>query len=96
MIQAYDVLKRPLQTEKTTLLKEAGNQVCFEVDLRANKHAIKHAVETAFQVKVASVCTLIVRGKVKRTGRNESKRSNWKKAIVRLAPESKIDLFEGV
>lgn len=96
MIQVYNILKRPLQTEKTTLLKENANQVCFEVSMSANKHAIKNAVESAFEVKVIGVSTMIVRGKIKRMGKYEGKRSNWKKAVIRLSPESKIDLFEGV
>lgn len=96
MIQAYEILKRPLVTEKTTLLKEANNQVCFEVALDANKHAIKQAVENAFKVKVEDVSTMIVRGKMKTVGRYRGKRRNWKKAIVSLSEGSKIDLFEGV
>ncbi|MEZ4820345.1 MAG: 50S ribosomal protein L23 [Bdellovibrionota bacterium] len=95
-MQAYNVLKKPLLTEKTTMLKEQSNQVSFEVAMDANKHAIKHAIETAFQVKVDSVSTMIVRGKNKTMGRYRGKKSNWKKAIVRLAEGSKIDLFEGV
>lgn len=96
MIRSYEIIKKPLLTEKTTRLKETNNQVSFEVAYGANKHAIKHAVESAFQVKVDSVSTMIVRGKFKTMGRYTGKRKNWKKAIVRLAEGSKIDLFEGV
>ena len=96
MINSYEILKKPLLTEKSTRLKESFNQVSFEVAYGANKDAIKKAVESAFKVKVDNVCTMIVRGKVKTVGRYQGKRSNWKKAIVTLASGDKIDLFEGV
>ena len=92
----YDIIKRPLITEKTSIQKELNNQVSFEVDRRANRIEIKRAVENIFSVRVASVQTMQVSGKVKRRGRIEGKRRNWKKAIVRLMPGERIDFFEGV
>ncbi len=92
----YDIIKRPLITEKTSIQKELNNQVSFEVDRRANRIEIKRAIESIFNVRVASVRTMQVSGKVKRRGRIEGKRRNWKKAIVRLMPGERIDFFEGV
>lgn len=89
------IIKRPIAlTEKAATLKEQGNQVIFEVDLKANKIQIADAVEKLFDVKVASVNTLIQRGKVKRIGRHEHKRPNWKKAIVTLSEGSDIQFFD--
>lgn len=90
------IIKRPVVTEKSTLLKEASNQVVFEVDRRASKPAIKRAIEKAFNVKVENVNTLVVRGKVKTMGRNTGKRPNWKKAIVTLKAGDAIEMAEGV
>ena len=91
-----DVIKRPLiLTEKGTSLREAENKYMFEVDRRANKIEIKHAVETLFKVNVRDVNTLIVRGRVRRLGRAWAKTRNWKKAIVTLAPGDTIEFFEG-
>ena len=92
----YAIIKRPIVTEKTTLQKEATNQVSFEVDRGANRVDIKRAVEKAFQVKVMSVQTMQVTGKVKRRGRILGKRRNWKKAMVRLMPGERIEFFDGV
>ena len=91
----YDIIKRPLITEKTNIQKELANQLTFEVDRRANRIEIKRAIETAFKVRVASVQTMQVKGKVKRRGRNVGKRRDWKKAIVTLMPGERIDFFEG-
>ncbi|MGD2097546.1 MAG: 50S ribosomal protein L23 [Desulfobacterales bacterium] len=91
----YEIIKRPLITEKTSIQKEIANQLTFEVDRRANRIEIKRAIETAFKVRVASVQTMQVKGKVKRRGRNIGKRRNWKKAIVTLMPGERIDFFEG-
>jgi large subunit ribosomal protein L23 len=91
----YEIIKRPLNTEKTNIQKEVANQVTFEVDRRANRIEIKRAIETAFQVKVASVQTMQIKGKTKRRGRFVGKRRNWKKAIVTLLPGERIDFFEG-
>jgi large subunit ribosomal protein L23 len=91
----YEIIKRPLNTEKTNIQKEVANQVTFEVDRRANRIEIKRAIETAFQVKVAGVKTMQIKGKTKRRGRFVGKRRNWKKAIVTLLPGERIDFFEG-
>jgi large subunit ribosomal protein L23 len=91
----YEIIKRPLITEKTNIQKEIANQLTFEVDRRANRIEIKRAIETAFKVRVASVQTMQVKGKVKRRGRNIGKRRDWKKAIVTLMPGERIDFFEG-
>ena len=91
----YEIIKRPLITEKTNIQKEIANQLTFEVDRRANRIQIKRAIETAFKVRVASVQTMQVKGKVKRRGRNIGKRRDWKKAIVTLMPGERIDFFEG-
>ena len=91
----YDIIKRPLITEKTSIQKEASNQVSFEVDRRANRVEIKKAVQSIFNVNVAGVRTMQVKGKVKRRGRILGKRKDWKKAIVTLGPGERIDFFEG-
>ena len=90
------ILKTHIQTERTTRLKEQNNEYVFEVDKRADKYAIKDAVEKAFKVKVDSVRTMIVPGKVKRLGRFEGKTPTWKKAIVRLKKSQVISIFENV
>jgi len=95
MIQ-YDIIKRPLITEKTTNQKDSFNQVTFEVDPLANRVEIKRAIEQIFNVKVARVQTLQVTGKKKRRGWIVGKRKDWKKAIVTLMPGERIDFFEGV
>jgi large subunit ribosomal protein L23 len=89
----YRIIRQPLVTEKTSMQKEAGRVVAFEVSIDANKIEIKQAVEKAFNVKVENVNTALVAGKVKRVGRNFGKRSNWKKAYVTLAEGSNIDFF---
>jgi large subunit ribosomal protein L23 len=94
MIQ-YDIIKRPLMTEKTTNQKESFNQFSFEVERCANRVEIKRAVEQIFGVRVSAVRTLQVKGKVKRRGRIVGKRKDWKKAIVTLMPGERIDIFEG-
>jgi large subunit ribosomal protein L23 len=91
----YDIVVRPIITEKSTLLKDAGNQYIFEVQRDANKIEIKKAVEKLFKVKVVSVHVSNMLGKKKRLGRFEGKKSDWKKAIVKLSPKDKITIFEG-
>ena len=89
-----EVIKRPIAlTEKASRLK-TYNQVVFEVALTANKLEIKSAVETLFGVRVTRVNTLVQRGKVKKTGRLELKRPNWKKAIVTLREGDDIQFFD--
>lgn len=90
----YYVIKRPLVTEKNSILAEKGVYV-FEVDKKATKTDIKQAVEKYFRVKVADVNTSICRGRAKRTRLGVSKPQSWKKALVRLNKGEKISLFEG-
>jgi len=96
MMGIYQIIKRPLITEKSGLLKEKQNQVMFEVDRHANKKLIREAVEKLFKVKVLSVRTSTVTGKVKRMGKGWGRRSDWKRAIVTLKEGSRIEFFEGV
>lgn len=92
----YDLIRRPLITEKTNIQKESYNQITFEVDRNANRVAIKRAIQDIFNVKIASVKTIQVKGKIKQRGRIIGKRRDWKKAIVKLMPGERIDFFEGV
>jgi len=91
----YDVIKRPVITEKTNIQKEDANQITFEVDRKANRVEIRRAVERIFNVRVAGVRTMQIKGKVKQRGRIVGRRRNWKKAIVTLMPGERIDFFEG-
>lgn len=91
----YEVLRRPLITEKTTLLQER-NKYAFEVAQKATKHQVKVAVETAFKVNVTKVNMVSVHGKEKRIGRRLVMTPSWKKAVVTLMPRQKIEFFEGV
>lgn len=92
----HDIIRRPLITEKTSIQKATSNQLTFEVARRANRVEIRKAIESIFNVNVASVRTMQVKGKVKQRGRIVGKRRNWKKAIVKLMPGERIDFFEGV
>ncbi|MCZ2108727.1 MAG: 50S ribosomal protein L23 [Dehalococcoidia bacterium] len=94
-LHPYGVLLRPIVTEKTTVLTGLDKYV-FEVDIRANKNQIKEAVELAFNVHVAAVNTMKMKGKLKRFGRKVTPRPDWKKAVVTLVPGDKIELFEGI
>ena len=91
----YEILRRPLITEKATLLKEE-DKYAFKVASEATKPQIREAVERAFKVKVFKVNIMTVPGKTKRFGRRQVTSSSWKKAIVTLEPGHKITLFEGV
>ena len=91
----YEVLRRPLITEKNTAL-QAQNKYAFEVAGEANKHQIKQAVEKAFKVKVTAVNVMTVPGKGRRIGKRQVLTQSWKKAIVTLKAGDKIALFEGV
>jgi large subunit ribosomal protein L23 len=94
ILTADQIIKRPIAlTEKAARLRE-DNQVVFEVSPDANKIQIRDAIEELFDVKVINVNTLIQRGKIKRLGRREVKRGNWKKAIVTLAEGDDIQLFD--
>ena len=94
-IHPYQVLKRPIVTEKSTMLGVLSQYV-FEVDMRANKPQIAEAVEQAFDVNVQKVRTMVVRGKTKRFGSRVSTAPSWKKAVVTLAAGEQIQYFEGV
>lgn len=94
MRSIYEVIKRPVISEKSTALAEVANRYAFEVAVKANKTEIKEAVQKLFKVKVQAVRTMVMHGKVKRVGKFESKRSNWKKAIVTIADGQKIDFFQ--
>jgi large subunit ribosomal protein L23 len=91
-----EVLVRPIVTEKTTGMGEVANKYVFEVARASNKHEIKRAVEQYFGVKVLDVRTMNVKGKPKRLGIHAGRRASWKKAIVTLNSEDKIDLFDAV
>ena len=91
---SYEIIKRPLITEKAVIAKETLGRYSFEVSLEATKYAIRQAVEQMFKVKVEDVRTLVVRGKARRVGRYTGQRPNWKKAIVTLKKGQKIDLFD--
>jgi large subunit ribosomal protein L23 len=90
-----EVLIRPLMTEKSMRQKEEQNTVAFRVRPDANKVEIRAAVESVFNVKVSAVRTASFEGKLKRMGRHQGRRSDWKKAIITLAPGHTIDLVEG-
>jgi large subunit ribosomal protein L23 len=93
----YEVLKRPVVTEKTMIATEEANKVSFEVDLRANKLMVKQAVEKAFKVSVVDINMLVMPAKTSKRGSTVRIRlPKWKKAIVTLAPGDRIQLFEGV
>lgn len=94
MERNYQVIKRPVISEKGTALAEVGNRYVFEVALHSNKQEIRTAVEKIFGVRVREVRTMITHGKMKRVGRFVTKKSNWKKAIVTLAQGQKIDFFQ--
>jgi large subunit ribosomal protein L23 len=97
MKTVYEVIRRPLITEKSTTLKETQGTICFEVHPRATKPEIKKAVEALFSVKVADVRVARVHGKVKRQGRYFGRRPDWKKAFVVLKKgEKMIEFFENV
>ena len=91
----YEVLRRPLITEKNTQL-QTQNKYAFEVAKQANKILVKQAVEAAFKVKVTTVNVLTVPGKTRRVGRQMVLTPSWKKAFVTLRQGDKIELFEGV
>ncbi len=92
----HSILRRPLVTEKTTLLKENANQVVFKVRRDANKNEIGEAVQKLLGVEVTSVNTMVYRGKSKRMGRHSGRRPNWKKAVVTLAAGEEVEFFEAL
>ncbi len=91
----YQTILSPLVTEKATALTESG-QVVFKVAMEATKPEIKASVEALFNVKVLAVNTMVVTGKTKRVRGREGRRSDWKKAMVRLAEGQSIDLTTGL
>ena len=93
-MEARDILIRPIVTEKSTALMEQGKYT-FRVPLAATKIQIRQAVEQIFKVKVQAVNTMRYEGKMKRLGRTQGRRSDWKKAVVTLKPGETIELFEG-
>lgn len=95
-MEIYQIIKRPLITEKSTLAREESSKYLFEVDRRANKIEIGEAVEKLFKVKVLEVRVMNVQGKSKRVGKHIGRTQDWKKAIVKLVPGNKIEIFEGV
>ena len=92
----YHIIRRALITEKSTIAKEESNKYIFEVDRRANKIEVAKAVEKIFKVKVLDVHVMNVAGKKKRVGRILGEKPSWKKAVVTLAPGSRIEIYEGV
>ena len=97
MDRMYDIIKRPLMTEKSTSIGEKQNAYVFEVSKDSDKEEIKHAVEKLFDVKVDNINTMVMHGKLKRVGgKHVGRRSKWKKAIVTLKEGFTIQLVEGV
>lgn len=92
-MEAIHVIKRPLITEKSTWESGARNRYAFEVDASARKPQIKAAIEELYKVRVANVATQVRKGKVRRTKFGETTGSDWKRAVVQLHPEDKIELF---
>jgi large subunit ribosomal protein L23 len=95
-VDPHKIIKSHISTERSTNLREKNNEYVFEVDSRANKHVIKEAIQKAFQVKVESVRTIMMPGKIRRMGRYEGKTPVWKKAIVRLKKDQVISVFDNV
>jgi len=89
----YEVIERPIVTEKSSALKAEANKVVLAVATDANKIDVKTAVEKLFSVKVTGVNTMVFRGKDKRVGNRMGRRSNWKKAVVTLAEGTDLDVF---
>ena len=90
MNSLYDVIRRPVITEKGLALKERDRTLCFEVDTAATKQEIRKAVERIFKVRVDDVRTMLVRGKLRRRGKYYGYRPQWKKAYVTLAEGEKM------
>ena len=90
MITVYDVIRRPLVTEKGVTKKDSERTLCFEVNVDANKTQIRQAVEQLFKVKVEDVRTSTTAGKLRRRGRFAGYRADWKKAYVKLRDGQKV------
>jgi large subunit ribosomal protein L23 len=95
-VNLHEIIRRPLVTEKSNVAREEENVVTLAVDPRANKHEIRHAVETLFDVRVMDVRTMRMPRKKRRVGKTVGRKPEWKKAIVRLAEGQSIEFFEGV
>jgi len=95
MRRVDQIILRPLMTEKSAMATEADNTYAFEVGKDATKIEIKEAVERLFDVRVATVRTMVVRGKVKRFGRHYGKRPNWKKAYVTVDGDEVLNVYGG-
>jgi large subunit ribosomal protein L23 len=89
-VNIYDVVKKPIVTEKGVAKKDAERTLCFEVAVDANKTEIRNAVETLFKVKVAEVRTTTTAGKLRRRGKFSGYRPDWKKAYIKLKPGQKV------
>ena len=92
-MHSNDVIIKPLVTEKSTHQQQTRNSYAFQVHRHANKPLIKHAVEKLYNVKVTDVRTIVRKGKPRRTRTGMSKTSDWKRAVVVLAEDSRIELF---
>ncbi len=95
-MNTYDVIKKPLVTEKGSVAQQECNKYSFEVDRRATKYDIRDAIERVFKVSVTEVRTMKVPGKYKRVGRSVGRTHSWKKAIVSLKEGERIDFLDGV
>jgi large subunit ribosomal protein L23 len=95
-MNVHEIIFRPLVTEKSNIGREEQNLVTLAVDPRANKHEIRNAVETLFEVEVVDVRTMRMPRKTRRVGRFLGRKSEWKKAIVQLVEGQTIEFFEGV
>jgi large subunit ribosomal protein L23 len=95
-MNVFDVIKRPLITEKGSRMKEEQNKIVLQVNKVANKMEIKKAVEAVFKVKVENVATMNFKGKKKRLGVRQGVRSDWKKAVVTLKKGETVEYLEGV
>jgi len=96
ILEPYEILRRPIVTEKSGAQSDTLHRYTFEVDLRANKTQIEQAVERVFSVKVLAVNVMHVRGKVRRRGKVTGRTRGWKKAVVTLQAGQTIQFFEGV
>ncbi len=93
----YKIILKPVITEKSTLMKEQNREICLEVDPRANKIEIKQAAEQLFNVKIESVRVMKQRGKMRRVGKNQGRKKDWKKAYLKIKEgEKMIEYFEAV
>ena len=91
----FEIIKKPLVSEKNAGHAEDANIYAFEVDLRANKTEIRQAIEKAFRVKVVEVRTMVCRGRYFRKQMRLGPPKHWKKALVKLAQGERISIFEG-